>query len=435
MMNYAIEVIDVSKRFKIYHDKTPTLKERLVFWGRQSCQEFWALKDVNVKIPSGGTVGLIGRNGSGKSTLLKLLSKIIYPDTGNIQINGKVSTLLELGAGFHADFTGRENIYLNASILGISKKEVDKRIDEIIAFSELEDFIDSPVRNYSTGMYMRLGFSVAVHVDPDILLVDEVMAVGDTAFQKKCMEKINEFRQLGKTIVFVTHDMGLVRRICDHVVWLENGQVLASGPATEVINNYMDLVVAREETRLNKEKQRKEHKEITKTEAKEEEQINGVKTQQKNNVTAVKPERWGNRKVEINKVWLTDSENHECYSFECGDRMNINISYLMNEKVDDLVFGIGIFRNDGLQCYGTNMDIDRCIYTDYPLKGVVECKIETLGLLEGRYYLDVAAHTRDGLPYDYQTKYLEFSVISRIHDVGVARLFHQWDVKDATEER
>lgn len=255
-MSTAVEVINLSKKFHLYQDRAQTLKESIIFWSRQKTEEFWALRDINLTVPRGTTVGLIGRNGSGKSTLLKIISRILYPTSGEVKINGKISTLLELGAGFHPDFTGRENIFLNASILGLSRKETERRLNDIIEFAELGDFIDNPVRNYSSGMYMRLGFSVAVHVDPDILLVDEVMAVGDMAFQKKCHEKINEFRSKGKTIVFVTHDMGLVQRICDHALWLENGSVVADGKANEVINKYLDLVAARDTERMSHERQR-----------------------------------------------------------------------------------------------------------------------------------------------------------------------------------
>ncbi len=234
-----IEVIGVSKKFKRYHDKATTLKERLLMLRSSKSDTFWALQNIDLHINQGETVGLIGHNGSGKSTLLKLITKIIYPSEGQIKTKGRVSSLLELGAGFHPDFTGRENIYINASIFGLSKKEIDKKLDSIIAFSELEGFIDSPIRTYSSGMYIRLAFAVAVHVEPQILLMDEILAVGDANFQKKCIEKIKEFKKQGITIVFVSHNMEDVYEICDRVVWLDHGHIKAMGGTKEIGEQYL----------------------------------------------------------------------------------------------------------------------------------------------------------------------------------------------------
>jgi lipopolysaccharide transport system ATP-binding protein len=236
----AVEVRELWKGFRHYQDKAPGLKERVIFWGRERVDIFWALKDINLEIPQGSTIGLIGRNGSGKSTLLKTISRILYPNKGQIKVKGRISTLLELGAGFHPDFTGRENVYLNASILGLSHSQIEERFDSIVAFSELENFIDDPVRNYSSGMYMRLGFAVAVHTDPDILLIDEVLAVGDMAFQEKCMQKIREIQAQGKTIIFVTHSPKQVVELCDQAVWLENGEVKMKGEAKWVTDAFVE---------------------------------------------------------------------------------------------------------------------------------------------------------------------------------------------------
>ncbi len=235
-----IEVKNVSKKFKIYHDKATTLKERLLFLRSKRADVFWALQNIDLTIEKGQTIGLIGHNGSGKSTLLKLITKIIYPTSGEIVTKGRVSSLLELGAGFHPDFSGRENIYINASIFGLSKKEIDKRLDDIIKFSELSEFIDSPIRTYSSGMYTRLAFSVAVHVDPDILLIDEILAVGDVNFQKKCISKIKEFKAKGVTMVFVSHNMNDVLEICDKVVWLDKGKIIDYGDTETVANKYLE---------------------------------------------------------------------------------------------------------------------------------------------------------------------------------------------------
>ncbi|MGO0122939.1 ABC transporter ATP-binding protein [Desulfothermobacter acidiphilus] len=244
MSTAAIEVRDLWKKFRIYYDRALTLKERLLFWGRQRNEDFWALKNINLTVPHGVTVGLVGRNGSGKSTLLKIISRILYPTKGEVRVSGRMSTLLELGAGFHLDFTGRENIFLNASILGLTRREIKEKLDEIIAFAELGDFIDNPVRNYSSGMYMRLGFAVAVHVDPDILLIDEVLAVGDLAFQEKCLRRIRELQQRGKTIVLVTHAPMQVEDLCDMAVWLDRGEIRMQGGAKEVARAYADWLAA-----------------------------------------------------------------------------------------------------------------------------------------------------------------------------------------------
>jgi ABC-2 type transport system ATP-binding protein len=238
----AIEVVDVWKKFRIYLDRAYSLKERFLFPHRNRHEDFWALKGVSLRVPRGATVGLIGRNGSGKSTLLKIISRILYPTRGRVRVHGRVSTLLELGAGFHPDFTGRENIYLNASILGLTRREINGRLEKIIEFAELGDFIDNPVRNYSSGMYMRLGFAVAVHVDPDILLIDEVLAVGDLPFQEKCLKKIREFKERGTTIVFVTHAPKQVAELCDYALWLDRGEVRLQGPAAEVARAYAEFV-------------------------------------------------------------------------------------------------------------------------------------------------------------------------------------------------
>lgn len=242
-----IEVVNVSKKFKRYQDKATTLKERLLQLRSSKADTFWALKDINLRVETGETLGLIGHNGSGKSTLLKLITKIIYPTSGTITTQGRVSSLLELGAGFHPDFTGRENIYINASIFGLSKKEIDKKLDSIIAFSELEGFIDSPIRTYSSGMYIRLAFAVAVHVEPQILLMDEIMAVGDANFQQKCIAKIKEFKKQGITIVFVSHKMEDVYEICDRVVWLDHGRIVASGDTREIGQKYLAAMEAKGE--------------------------------------------------------------------------------------------------------------------------------------------------------------------------------------------
>ena len=237
----VIEVNNVSKSFTVYFDKANSFKERLLFLGRNKKKtNIEILKNVNLEIKKGEVVGLIGINGSGKSTLLKLMTQIIYPNKGYIKTRGKLTSLLELGAGFHPDFSGRENIYFNASIFGLTKQEIDKRLDDIIKFAELGDFIDNPVRTYSSGMYMRLAFSVAINVDAEILLIDKILSVGDEHFQEKCFKKLEELKEEGKTIVFVTHSLGSVERFCTRAVWLHKGEIKLDGNVEEVIKTYVE---------------------------------------------------------------------------------------------------------------------------------------------------------------------------------------------------
>lgn len=246
----AISIKNVTKSFKIFTERSATLKDRIVNRRKNNFQQFFALENVSLEIEQGQTVGFMGRNGSGKSTLLKLLTGILYPDAGEIDVKGKVSSLLELGAGFHPDFTGRENIFMNAAILGLTKKEIKAKLDEIISFSELKEYIDNPVRNYSSGMYMRLAFSVAIMVEPDVLLIDEVLAVGDASFQQKCMDQLLRMKSKGTTIVFVSHDLGAMEKLCDRVVWINKGIVMSDGKPKKVIDQYLAYLSEEENRRL-----------------------------------------------------------------------------------------------------------------------------------------------------------------------------------------
>ena len=238
----VIKVNDVHKKFKVYHDKGRSLKEKILFRNRNYYEERWVLNGISFEVKKGEAVGLIGHNGCGKSTLLKLLTKIIYPDSGSIEMTGRVSSLIELGAGFHPDMSGRENIYTNASIFGLTKKETDKRISDIIKFSELEEFIDNPVRTYSSGMYMRLAFAVAINVDADILLVDEILAVGDAAFQAKCFNKLREIKGKGVSIIIVSHSLSQIEQICDRCIWINNGKIKMDDTPFNVDFQYMEFM-------------------------------------------------------------------------------------------------------------------------------------------------------------------------------------------------
>ncbi len=240
MTDVAVEVNGVSKKFRLYKERNQSLKSAIMRRRVSVHEDFWALKDVDFSIPQGKTFGLVGDNGSGKSTLLKCLAKILYPDEGSIKMNGRVAALLEVGSGFHPELSGRENVFLNGSILGMSRREITAKFDEIVDFSGVREFIDQPVKNYSSGMYVRLGFSVAINVDPDILLVDEVLAVGDETFQARCMAKFAEFRDEGRTVVIVSHALGTMKEMCDEVAWLRSGELMGVGKPEDVIEKYRD---------------------------------------------------------------------------------------------------------------------------------------------------------------------------------------------------
>jgi lipopolysaccharide transport system ATP-binding protein len=242
MSEWAVRVDDVSKKFRLYHERNQTLKSAILRGKASRHEDFWALRDVTFEVKQGQTHGLIGSNGSGKSTLLKCLAKIYWPTSGDIEYRGRMASLLEVGSGFHLELSGRENIYLNGSILGMSKREIDSKFDEIVDFSGVERFLDQPVKNYSSGMYVRLGFSIAINVDPDILVVDEVLSVGDEEFQRKCFQKFRELKAAGKTIIIVTHAMPVVRDLCDTATWLRSGSVVQVGPSGTVVDAYLDSV-------------------------------------------------------------------------------------------------------------------------------------------------------------------------------------------------
>lgn len=405
----VIKINDVYKSFKIYYDKGSTLKEKLLFKNRNRHEVHEVLKGVSLSINKGEVVGLIGENGSGKSTLLKLMTKIIYPDKGSIEIKGKVSSLLELGAGFHPDMTGRENIYTNASIFGLNKKEIDERLDEIIEFSELGEFIDNPVRTYSSGMYMRLAFSVAINVDADILLVDEILAVGDAAFQAKCLNKMQEIKNYGTTIVIVSHDLTAVEKLCDRAIWIDEGYKNLDGRPHDVIAKYLDKI-------MNKSSEKEADSIIEKN------PISEVKSENEN--------RTGNRKIEILNVVMSDMDlKKDIDKFKPESKVKIKINYKRNDnRLLNAVVGIGIFRSDNLNCYGTNTYIDSAEKLNIKEEGTIEIILNKLQLLEGEYTLDIAFHDEYGAPYDYIRKIKKFSVYSSIKDTGVFRIEHEFKV-------
>lgn len=424
----VIEMKNVWKKYRLYHEKRPSLKETILFKGRGKWEDFWVLKDINLKIKKGTTVGLIGQNGSGKSTLLKLLTEIIYPDKGEIKITGRVSSLLELGAGFHPDFTGRENIYFNSSVFGLTKTEIDNKINEIIKFSELEEFIDSPVRSYSSGMYMRLAFATAINVNPDILLIDEVLAVGDANFQKKCLRKINEFRKRGKTIVIVSHDHNVISKLCNYVVWLDQGKVKASGSPKGVIDSYLAHMAGQEELRIAAEHKQKEENDVISEVAENEQAVHNKEETNSDQKPQIQfTDRWGTREIEITGVNFFDGKNQERHVFESGEQVTIQIKYKVNRDFENPVFGIGIFRDDGVCCYGTNTEIDDLLIKDLKDRGTILFKVD-LNLTEGHYLLNVAVHDEDGYMYDYQSSRYSFVVNSKRSEAGFCKLPHQWTI-------
>jgi len=411
----AVRLDRVAKRFRPYRGRQVRTVKDLFVRGRPralfSGEELWALRDVSLELSRGHMVGMIGSNGSGKSTLLKIIGGILKPTSGRVTVTGRVSALIELGAGFHPEFTGRENVYVNGVLLGLSRAEIRERFDEIVAFAGLEAFIDNPVKTYSSGMYMRLGFAIAVTVEPDILLIDEVLAVGDEAFQHKCVAKIQEFKARGKTIAFVSHDLGSVERLCDEGVWLDAGRVMAAGPTREVVGRYLDHVAREEARALGVEHER-------------------VETA----VAAGTANRWGTREVELTRVRLMGGDGHERYVYEGGEACTIHLAYRAHRPLDDVVFGIGIFRKDGVSVYGTNTAIDGFPLGKLSGDGEIVVRLDRLDLIDGDYLLDAAVHARDGHPYDYHSRLYAFAVRSRIRDTGIARLAHAWQCPNAGDD-
>jgi ABC-type polysaccharide/polyol phosphate transport system ATPase subunit len=407
----AISIREVSKRFRLYRGRRVfTVKDLFVRGGRAglfSGEELWALRNVSLELARGRMVGIVGSNGSGKSTLLKLIGGILKPTSGTVSVTGRLSALIELGAGFHPEFTGRENVFINGVLLGLSRAEIRERFDEIVAFAGLAPYIDNPVKTYSSGMYMRLGFAIAVTVDPDVLLIDEVLAVGDESFQHKCVSKIQEFKGQGKTIVLVTHDLGSVERLCDEAVWLDGGRLMARGGPREIIDRYLGQV-AQEEAAV----------------------LDAAHEQAEEALSAGTAQRWGSREIEITAVRLTDQAGHERYLYETGEPCTIRLAFRARRPIEDPVFGIGIFRKDGVCCYGTNTAIDGLAVSKLAGSGEVAVRIGRLELVEGEYLLDVAAHARDGYPYDYHSRLYTLAVRSRTKDTGVARLAHDWEIRE-----
>lgn len=427
----AIEVKNVKKKFKVYFDKGSQLKERILFRNRNRYEERWVLDDVSFEVKQGEAIGLIGHNGCGKSTTLKLLTRIMYPDSGSIELKGRVSSLIELGAGFHPDMSGRENIYTNASIFGLTKKEIDERLNDIIEFSEMEPFLDNPVRTYSSGMYMRLAFSVAINVNADILLIDEILAVGDVNFQAKCFNKLREIKSQGTTIVIVSHSMGQIEQICDRSIWIHEGKIKAEGVPRDIDMEYLNFMGEKREADAVQRFEKRESEAQKEAEAgkcvQEPENRENQQEEEKIEEPAVK-KRWGNGKARFKEIYMTDTAGKKKTVFASEDSMRICMSYAVKDKVEDAVFGIGIFRSDGLQCYGTNTRIEQFDKFDLVKDGMVVVNLKKLLLLPGQYTLDVAIESDMATPVDYYKESYVFEVYSSLGDVGVSRIEHTWEV-------
>jgi lipopolysaccharide transport system ATP-binding protein len=389
----AISIENVSKRYTIGHQKAAgdgfrhALEGALrspMAWLRSQREkkleqvDFWALKDVSVQIKQGDVVGILGKNGAGKSTLLKLLSRITVPTKGRIRINGRIASLLEVGTGFHAELTGRENVFLNGAILGMGRAEIVRKFDEIVAFSEIEEFLDTPVKRYSSGMYVRLAFSVAAHLDPEMLIVDEVLAVGDTSFQKKCLAKIASYAQNGRTVLFVSHNLDAVRTLCKRGIWLKSGQLYRDGRADAIVEDYFNDVAME-------------------------------KCQSLNN------EEYG---LSIQRVLLKNDEGQECGRFLPGDNITVEVQYHASKRVKKPIFALGIFGANG-SCFTSNMLLDGYSPEYLEGDGVLTCTFKSIPLLPQNYSvkLSVRAETVTDTIVAYQ-EVAYFSVAADLADYG-----------------
>ena len=420
-MPAAVTARDLTKVYRrfLHRNQFRTLKSALLskslIADLRPDQTFTALDGVSFEVPRGSTFGVIGENGSGKSTLLKLMAGITRPTRGSIGVEGRISALIELGAGFHPEISGRENVAINGIMLGLTRREVAERFDAIVAFAELERFIDAPVKTYSSGMYMRLGFSVAIHVEPDVLLIDEVLAVGDEAFTRKCLDKIGEFHRRGKTIVLVSHSLGLVEKMCDDVLWLRRAQVADRGDSKRVVDAYLTYVAGGEEALLAREHGQTDDPTVSEAPAAPE------------NATGYQKGRWGSHEIEIAAVRLLDDRGRERHVYVPGERLTIALAVTAQSPVTDFVFGIGVFTADGTSVYGTNTHLEDFVPARAEGAGEVRLHLDDLRLVEGTYLLDVAVHRRDGTPYDYHRGLYSFRMKSRIKDVGVYRPPHRWE--------
>lgn len=407
----VVRVQGVSKKFTLHTEKRNSVKERLVRGRGRNDGEFWALRDVSFEVPRGTTFGLIGHNGSGKSTMLKLLAGVHRPTSGSVIADGRVSALLELGAGFHGELTGRENIFLNGSILGLSKRQIDQSMEKIIDFAGIGEFIDAPVKVYSSGMYVRLGFSIAVTVDPEILIVDEIIAVGDEEFQRKCFDHLFELRRRGTTIVMVTHSMGLVESMCDQAAWLERGQLKALGDSRDVVREYLDSVNDREAAALPQ------------------------PVAETTDVTdGGEYPRLGSGEVRIVGLEYLNETGSPQPVLMCGDSATFRMRYRATEPLRDVVFGLGFRHETGVTVAGPNSENGPAPVPVLASEGFVDFHVPRLTLQPGNYEVSAAAVNR-GHTYDQVDRGFELRV--RGHDgsePGLTRMFGEWSAPALTVE-
>ena len=394
MPNSAVSIDGLWKYFRLYHEKNQYLKATMLNGRRARFDEFWALKDISLEIPEGSTFGIIGSNGSGKSTLLKCLAGILTPDKGTLKVNGRISALLELGAGFHPDLTGRENIFLNGAILGMTNKEIEKNFDDIIDFAGLGQFIDTPVKNYSSGMVVRLGFAIATNVDPEILIIDEVLAVGDASFQQRCFEKIESFRKEGRTIILVSHGLSQITQLCTTAAWLERGELKMVGPAYEVVSEY---------TGVSHEARPKEKAEDI-------------------------GDRWGTGEAEITSVQLLNKLGQSVDDFETYRPAIFRILYSCPIPIKDAVFGIRITHLHGTVMWGSNTKRRGIVIPTLLGDGYIDLEIESIPFLEGTYDLTIAmSDTSEIHEYDHWERRIRFNVHQHgIYDEGLTFIGAIW---------
>ncbi len=420
--DYAIDVESVSKDYRLWGRRSQfaTLKSALLKRELAPAADaaVHAIRNLTFSVEKGEAFGIIGRNGSGKSTLLKLISGILKPTSGKLAVNGRIAALIELGAGFHPEITGRENIFINGIMLGLTRRDIEQRYEKIVEFSGIREFIDQPVKTYSSGMYVRLGFAVAVHVDPDILLIDEVLSVGDEEFSARCVAKIQEMKYRGVTLLFVTHQLDQVRNLCDRALWLDHGQLEAIGDPMRVVDAYLQEVSGGA---------------AGFSPAEDDGGMKSTDPAEETPRSENDEERWGSGEIVIRRVALTDHEGRELVALGAGTPVIFDLDVEARSPQDDFVFGLGIYHADGTCVYGTNTDVEG--YTPQHIEGSVRVRfvVASLDLVAGTYRVDVAVHTRNGRAFDYRRNALRVIIGSRVHDIGVYRPRHEWRVDGGIE--
>jgi teichoic acid transport system ATP-binding protein len=400
MNNYAVEIKNVSKQFKTYNNPINRLKE-IFYENREFSENYTALKEIDLKIPKGQTIGLIGENGSGKSTLLQLICGILKPTNGSVSVIGKISALLELGAGFNPEFTGKENVYMNGAIQGFTKEEMDVRMPAIESFAEIGDFIHKPVKTYSSGMYVRLAFASAINVDPDILIVDEALAVGDLYFQLKCIEKIKDFKKNGKTIIYVSHDTYSVKNICDYVVWIDKGVIKEQGDPIQVVPHFEDYMKLKKDV-------------VTSTKHMKEESSSD------DLVLNI-----------LHADFFEYKTDHRKQQFEINDGMTVAIHYELMKPVDEIVAGVAIFGPDGSSVCGLNTKLDGKVIKPKLGKNSIVLHYDQLNLFPGTYSIHIGFFEKEAIGrLDYKAGIGSFNVISSGYKgEGIVLLNHAWEVE------